>query len=275
MVYAHESNINTKIRTDYKGLQAELTEFKENVYLPFRTAMMNLHFVDDYSLFVIAARLIEEYRLQVKQFANTYGVTSQSKFESSFFEEINVYLFREFDKIQDGTYDIYNAGIYKDLKITENLGLIVAKKNVDICIGKQVTLSLGDRSEDLIVPTVCVEVKTYLDSTMLGEATTSSKMIRLANPDAHTYILAGYKSLVDTHLLVSEKEAAFDDIFFLQADENSPIDPRALYAWWKEIYEVINNLRTDRIYNVPGRMFKYVEQFLAFMNSHPLEEEED
>lgn len=277
MIFAHENNINTKINSNYHNLADELEAFKMEYYIPMRNAMMGLVFCEFYDVFVEATDIINNYRAELHNFATIYNVDPRSKFESSFLEEMNVYLFHGLEQIQDGTgsYDIYNKGIYKDLKITESLEMMIATKDVDFCIGKEVSLNLGDNTRTLIVPTVCVEVKTYLDSTMLGEATTSSKMIRLANPDAHTYVLAGYKNLQDAHLLVAEKEAAFDDIFFLQANDASPIDPRVLYTWWKEIRDILSNVR-DRIdYQVPGRLFKYIEEFRQFLAEHPLEGEDE
>ncbi len=273
MLFVHGNNIDKKITENYKGLSAEIENFKENYYLPMKNTMMSFVFSDNYDVFESAAAVINNYRTVLHEFAEENHIDSRSKFESTFLEELNVYLFHGLDQVQDGNgvYDIYNKGIYKDLKITENLNLIITRKDVDFCIGKNVYLNLGDVSEQIIVPTVCVEVKTYLDVTMLNEATTSSKMIRHANPDAYTYVLAGYRNLKDEHLLVAEREAAFDDIFFLQRDKNSSIDPRVLYVWWKEIHDVLENVR-DRIdYQVPGRVFKYVDALRQFLVEHPLE----
>lgn len=278
MVFIHEHNIDYKANTSkaYKKYKSELLEFKERYYIPYREKMLGYDYKDDYELFIEVAKTIDDYRKEVQRFALQYEISAQSKFESTFLEEVNVYLFSKLEPIVNGTYEIFNdVGIYKDLKITDGLKALVVTKNVDFCIGKKAKLALKEganekSNEDLIIPAVCVETKTYLDSTMLGEVTTSSKMIKLANPDAHTYVFAGYKAMDNVHLLVAEKEAGLDDIFFIQEGEGASIDPRALYAWWLEVKGVLTESIIERTYDVPGRMFKRLSEYKRLVEEHPL-----
>lgn len=270
MSYPHEKNINNKIKDDYHKIGCLIKEYKENVYDPFRKKIDKIQFKDDYNTFINATSIIEDYKKVMKKFASDNEITSQSKFESSFLEEINTYLFVNSMKIKSGKLGIYHSKIYKDLKITDKLKPVVSYKNVDFCIGKKTKIKVGDKEIEIIVPSVCVEVKTYLDATMMGEVTSSSKMLKTSNPDAHTYILAGYRSLKDEHLLIANNDAAFDDIFFLQENEESEIDPRVLYFWWKEITNVLDIKTKKKKYGSLGRMFAYIDEFNEFVNNNPL-----
>ena len=66
-------------------------------------------------MFKEAARLIDEYLLEVENFSSKTNITSQSKFRSTFIEEINTYLFKNLPLIKNNTFwYIYKKYICRD-----------------------------------------------------------------------------------------------------------------------------------------------------------------
>ncbi|MGN0515905.1 hypothetical protein [Eubacterium sp.] len=115
MLYVHEKNINGKINqtrdssgrrvNGYKNLRAELESFKMEYYLPFRERMETLVFDEDHNeSFETAAREFNTYYQSLVSFSDQHGVRSQSKFESTFLEEISSYLFKNLPQIQNETF---------------------------------------------------------------------------------------------------------------------------------------------------------------------------
>ena len=170
MLYIHESNIDTKINNNYKGLATPITIFKNEYYLPFRKEMESFDFSTiDQQGFKKVAKVINDYANNLSQFVKENKITSQSKFESTLLEEISVYLFKDIKEIKNKQLDVYNKGIYAGLKINPDLSLDIVKKDVDFCIGKKINIKIENQNEvNIIIPLISVEVKTYLDATMFG-----------------------------------------------------------------------------------------------------------
>ncbi len=260
-MYVHGSNIEGKISNNYNGLANELASFKDEIYLPMREEVESLDLNKGRMVFDTLTMVLNDYWKKLHKFAVDYNIKSQSKFESTFLEEISYYLFHNLDEIKEGKLDIFNKGIYAGLKINEDLSIDVIKKDVDFCIGKKISISIDDQNPvSLIIPAVSVEVKTYLDATMFGEIKSSSKTLKSSTPNSKAYVLMGYKNLADEHILAARQDATLDEMFVLQANEGAPIDSEALYEYYKEIKEVISSLATPPTINVPGRLLQYAKK---------------
>jgi len=258
MLYIHESNLLNKISTNYKGYGDKIREFYNTKYLSVRKALESLSFSEKNKIaFEEATKLINDYYKQIDLFSHKYSITSQSKFASTFLEEISTYLFKDIPEIKSGEFGVFNKKVYAGLKIDKNKRIGLITKDVDFCIGKKVSISIdGQDSTELILPIVAVEVKTYLDATMFGEIKSSSKAIRSASPNSKTYVLMGYKCLADEHIIAARQDATLSEMFVLRKNENSPIDPNALYLYWCEIVEAINDITTDNQITVPGKLLR-------------------
>lgn len=258
MLYIHENNLTNKIANNYKSCGTNIQEFYQNKYLPMRNSILSLQFDEEnITNFEIATNIFNNYYQELIEFSNNNGITSQSKFASTFLEEISAYLFKDLPDIISGTFGVYNKGIYAGLKIDKNRHIDIIKKDVDFCIGKKVNVTIdGQTAIKLILPIVAVEVKTYLDATMFGEVKSSSKAIKSASPNSKTYVLMGYKCIAPEHIIAARQDSALDEIFVLRADENSKIDYNAVYEYWKEITDSINQLTSDVEIHVPGRLLK-------------------
>lgn len=259
MLYVHENNFDTKIGINYHGKSEQLIAFKRDYYEPFREEMVAIDFthptLDDFKK---ATNLINEYYKNLSEFIKENGITSQSKLESTLLEELSVYLFKDIPEIKQQRLNFYNKGIYAGLKINPDLSLDIIRKDVDFCIGKKVTVTIESQQPiTLTIPIVSVEVKTYLDATMFGEVKSSSKTIKSATPNSKAYVLMGYKCLADEHILAARQDSTLDEMFVLRAGEGKPIDPYALYLYWKEIDDAVKNVISHNTITVPGRLLSY------------------
>lgn len=259
MIYVHENNFNTKINSNYKGKAFELKKFKKEYYEKFRKEMFLINFNNEpLESFKKASNLINSYYENLSEFIKNNNITSQSKLESTFLEELSVYFFKDIPEIKSKKLDFYNKGIFAGLKINSNLALDIIKKDVDFCIGRRVNVTIENQNSiALTIPIISVEVKTYLDATMFGEIKSSSKTLKSATPNSRAYVLMGYKCLADEHIIAARQDSTLDEMFVLRAGRGKPIDFYTLYLYWKEITDVINNLTATNSLKVPGRLLSF------------------
>lgn len=205
MLYVHENNLKNKIDGNYNNLKDQIEKFYREEYLPMREKVLDLEFsIEHKENFKLVTKIFNEYYNKLLVFSKRYGVKSQSKFESTFLEEISVYLVKDLEEIKEGKLGIFNKKIYAGLKIDGEHKIEIIKKDVDFCIGKRVEIVIDTQPKtELILPVIAVEVKTYLDATMFGEVKSSSKSIKSASPNSKTYVLMGYKSIADEHIIAA------------------------------------------------------------------------
>ena len=253
LLYVHEDNLITKIKTDYNHKKAELEEFKSLFYEPFRRQIEQLPFDELHpGSFDTAAVMLNKYYSDLREFSQKNRISSQSKFGSTLFEELNTYLFKDLPLIKDGTFGIFNKGIFAGLKVISKKNstrIEQITKDVDFCIGRKAEVTVTGQKDPLtlILPVICVECKTYLDSTMFGEIKSSSRDIRNANPNARTYVLMGYRDLKDEPLLAARQDSALTEMFSLSdhyilnakgkkvKQKEVNIVPAYLRSYWHEI----------------------------------------
>lgn len=258
MLYVHENNLLTKIATNYKGIGDRVNTFYNTIYQPVKESLNALSFsLDNYAVFEQAAAIINNYYGELDAFSQQNAVTSQSKFASTFLEEISSYLFKDIPEIQSGEFGVFNKKVYAGLKINTDRSIGLITKDVDFCIGKKTILSIdGQNAVELILPVVAVEVKTYLDATMFGEIKSSSKSIRSASPNSKTYVLMGYKSIADEHIIAARQDSTLSEMFVLKENERAPIDANALYLYWQEITKAIAEVSNNEEITVPGKLLR-------------------
>lgn len=258
LLYVHENNILNKISTNHKGLGLVIKDFYENEYLPMRGKILSLKFDEENkNNFKIATDIFNDYYKKLIDFRIKYSINSQSKWDSSFLEEISSYLFKDIPEIASGEYGIFNKKVYAGLKINSEKHIEMITKDVDFCIGKKVDITIsGQPSTSLLIPIVAVEVKTYLDATMFGEVKSSSKSIRSASPNSKTYVLMGYKNIANEHLIAARQDSTLTEIFVLQSQEGANFDCNTIFEYWKEITNTVKNISDDEHLNVPGRILR-------------------
>ena len=260
LLFVHESNLVNKYKTGYKGRSTEIREFYYKSYLKMREKALGLTFDENHRTdFDKFTRIINDYYSAVEMFTDKYNITSQSKFASTFLEEISAYLFKDIPEIRSGEFGIFNKNIYAGLKLDSDRNVSVITKDVDFCIGKKVEVDIKDTAGhsttvQIIVPIVAVEVKTYLDATMFGEIKSSSGAIRSASPNSRTYVLMGYKDLKDEHIIAARQDSALTEMFALREGKGKPFDTGALYSYWEEISNAIKSVSDSGTVKTPGRL---------------------
>lgn len=264
MIYAHESNLLNKIRTNYNNQGQEIEAFYNNVYLKYREQLQSLNYISkEIEEFKKAALLIDKYLLEVESFSSRLNITPQSKFRSTFIEEISSYLFEKLPLIENNTFGIFNKNIFAGMKINNQMHIDIIPKDVDFCIGKRVSLVLDNQQPlQIIIPVVCIEVKTYLDATMFGEVQYSSKQIKNASPNVRTYVLMEYNDVAKEKIISARYDNNLNEMFVLRSGSRkdniiaTPLDAQTLLDYYLEIEQVINNtgFRDDVI--TPGKLLK-------------------
>lgn len=256
MLYIHENNLLNKIKGNYNGLKSEIEIFYNEKYIPMRNSVFALEFSDSSKdNFAIATNIFNNYYNDLLEFSKTYGIKSQSKFESTFLEEISVYLIKDIQEIKENKLGIFNKRIYAGLKIDGNHKIEIITKDVDFCVGKRVEISIDSQPKtELILPIIAVEVKTYLDATMFGEVKSSSKSIKSASPNSRTYVLMGYKCIAGEHIIAARQDSVLNEIFVLRKNANSPMDANVIFDYWQELVQAIKMISSEDNISVPGRL---------------------
>lgn len=262
MLYIHESNLKSKINSNYNNKGEEIKKFYEEIYVKYREQLESLNYVSkDINIFKRASQLIDEYLIEVENFSSKINITSQSKFRSTFIEEISTYLFRTLSLIKDNTFGIYNKNIYAGIKINNQMHIDVISKDVDFCVGKKVELKIDETQRlSIIIPIVCVEVKTYLDATMFGEVQYSSRQIKNASPNVKTYVLMEYNDVSKEKIIAARYDNNLNEMFVLRCGSrkdliiNAPINPEALLEYYEEVSTSIEHTEIEDIVNNTGKL---------------------
>lgn len=259
MLFVHENNLKNKINGNYNGKGKEINDFYNNIYLDYKNNLLSIDYskenIDDFSK---ATGLMDEYLGKIDNFSDENKITSQSKFRSTFIEELSSYLFNNLPLIKDGTFGVYNKNIFAGMKINNHMHIDIIPKDVDFCIGKKVNLLIDEEQKlQAIIPIVCVEVKTYLDSTMFGEVQYSSMQIKNASPNARTYVLMEYNEVADEKIISARYDNNLNEMFVLRGGKRSksflsPLSGKVLLDYYKEIVKALNETsKTDKVI-VPG-----------------------
>ena len=264
MLYIHESNLKTKIQSNYNNVGKEIEEFYNNVYLKYRAKLEALDYSSkDINVFREAAKLIDEYLIEVEGFSSAKKISSQSKFRSTFIEEISTYLFKNLELIENNTFGIYNKNIYAGMKINNQMHIDIIPKDVDFCVGKKVELKIDNKQTIMIIiPIICVEVKTYLDATMFGEVQFSSRQIKNASPNVKTYVLMEYNDVSKEKIIAAKYDNNLNEMFVLRGGSRkdsisaTPLEPQALLEYYEEIENTIDNAKVEDVINDTGRLLK-------------------
>lgn len=255
MIYIHENNFKNKIKSNYKGIGEKLNEFYLNVYIKTKMMLLDIDFSkDDDETFKKAANIINDYYRKLDNFIEKNNITSQSKFRSTFLEELSTYLFSDNVYLKSGKLGIYNKGIYAGMKIGNDLKVNIIKKDVDFCIGKKVKIKIENTEYEIILPIIAVEVKTYLDATMFGEVQFSSKLLKNATPNVKTYVLMETNQVRTDKIISARYDKILNEMFVLRFDEKSIIEYGVLKDYYEQICDDIMNIAIERSVTTPGRL---------------------
>nr|WP_306535825.1 Bpu10I family restriction endonuclease [Geobacter sp.] len=157
---------------------------------------------------------------------------SRSNLHSSVLEEFMYYLFKdmvaaisEFALIgkSHSFKDIFfRATSYNQMILTPYA--LIERKDHDFAIGVTVNAvmkCLGSEvpeEHDWDIPAVAIECKTYLDKTMLQDASTAAEQLKQKNPNAVYIVIAEWLKLTDA---VNLKKFKIDQIYVLRKQKNT------------------------------------------------------
>lgn len=277
IVYVHNDNYDSKLsNTKYKSKWTKIKKFKRDFYLTMRSSLEALDFTEnDFATFETAANIINSYIQELHSFCKANKINSKSKLESSYLEELSCYLFWKNPAIQTGMFSIFNKNVFAGLKINNDYSIEIVPKDVDFCIGKKEEIKIGDDNKGtIIIPAISVEVKTYIDSTMLGEAMYTARKIKGATPGSKTYLLAGLKDMKNIHIIEARDDSSLDELITLGPKPQgykrgySPIvTTKGLYDYWLEITCALEDLKTVHNPPIEGRLLTYTKKIYQYLNS--------
>jgi len=176
--------------------------------------------------------LLNEYKDFIDQQKYAEKFDSRSNLHSSVLEEFMYYLFRDLVKNFSPNALIGKSHTFKDIffratnyedMLTRPCALIEIKDH-DFAIGTRIASSLSCRGSNTKedhewdVPAVAIECKTYLDKTMLQDASTAAEQLKHRNPSAIYIVTAEWLKLTEA---VNLKKYKIDQIYILRKQKNT------------------------------------------------------
>jgi hypothetical protein len=177
-------------------------------------------------------KLLSEYKDFIDQQHYAEHFDSRSNLHSTVLEEFMYYLFKDLVAGLSSSALIGKSHTFKDLFIRADSfagmltspSILVEKKDHDFAIGVRVNAefrSTGQQEgqkEDWDIPAVAIECKTYLDKTMLQDASTAAEQIKHRNPNAMYIVVAEWLKLSED---VNLPKSKIDQIYVLRKQKNT------------------------------------------------------
>lgn len=143
-------------------------------------------------------KLLGAYKDFIDQQHYAENFDSRSNLHSSVLEEFMYYLFKDLVKEISGHALIGKSHAFKDIFFRANSfdqlltqpEIMIEKKDHDFTIGVHVDATFRPEGQidgvvdNWDIPAVAIECKTYLDKTMLQDASTAAEQIKQKNPNA-------------------------------------------------------------------------------------------
>lgn len=209
-------------------------------------------------------KLFNEYKNFIDQQHYAEKFDSRSNLHSSVLEEFMFYLFKDLVASISDAALIGKSHTFKDLFFTANSfadmlntpTVLVEKKDHDFAIGVHVEATFRASGQpqrewntwDL--PAVAIECKTYLDKTMLQDASTAAEIIKHRNPNALYIVVAEWLKLTQS---VNLKKFKIDQIYVLRKQKNTDRE-----------FRYLDNYIKNPIYDdVVAHLFEQVRSFLT------------
>ena len=206
-------------------------------------------------------KILNEYKNFVDKLTNEYKYFKmQEKMSSSIMEEFLFYLLKDIPSIRssvnEGLIYMGSANAYTDLSFApKNIkdflmypNVYINFKNQDFTISKLIKCTFecngNQECREIIVPTVAIECKTFIPSTMLGQSIYEAELLKKGNPYSLYIMVAEQNALKDDENL---KNIKIDEIFILRkqkrnslknkVSDKNPIDCNVI----RELYEFVKD----------------------------------
>ncbi|MGH2507038.1 MAG: Bpu10I family restriction endonuclease [Gammaproteobacteria bacterium] len=209
----------------------------------------------DHALLRKRVILLNEYKDFIDKQKYAQQFDSRSNLHSSVLEEFMYYLFRDLVASMSASALIGKSHTFKDLfflsesyeKMLESPRVMIERKDHDFAIGVKLAASFRSEGskvpqyEKWDIPAVAIECKTYLDKTMLQDASTASEQVKYRNPSALYVVVAEWLKLTES---VNLRKSKIDQVYVLRKQKNTDREFRYDPAYVKNpIYDdVVINL---------------------------------
>lgn len=218
----------------------------------------------DVDILAKRTELLNEYKdfLDQQKYAEQFD--SRSNLHSSVLEEFMYYLFNDIVSEISEHALIGKSHTFKDLFFKSNSytnmlntpNVLIERKDHDFAIGVRLGADFkcfGQQevqSETWDLPAVAVECKTYLDKTMLQDASTAAEQLKHRNPNALYIVVAEWLKLTEA---VNLRKFKIDQIYVLRKQKNTDRE-----------FRYLDNYVKNPIYDdVVVHLFRFVRDFLT------------
>jgi len=247
----HENNLNGKIQQNYKGRGKDFADFKINKYLPYKEAQMSITGITKNDV-IQKARLYDDYSQSLDFFNKGGWITAQSKFRPTILEEFCGFLFKDLPPIRLLELDFFRRVIYAGLRIDAKGNVEIETRDIDFCIGKEVTASIGNKRYALRIPIAAIECKTYLDKTMLSGAQFTAQKLKGGTPRVKVFLIAERNEVALNEI---PSESPIDQIYILRDGEDAPIEANVIWNFFNDAKTALKRATKDQIIKLPGKLF--------------------
>jgi hypothetical protein len=246
--FYHENNLKAKIESNHKARGNEFSRFKETVYDPYKAAQLAIVGIERKNI-LRKVSLLSDYYSAVENFNEGEWIKQTSKFRPSILEEFCGYLFKDIPKVTELELGFYNKSIFGGLAIDHEGHAKIKTKDIDFCIGKHFSVNFGDQQEEIIIPIVAIECKTYTDKTMLNEAQFTAQIMKQGSPNTKVYILSEGNQ-VKVSEIPFKGQTPLDQMFVLRKMKERRLWQRRNRKEWDElnadaVFDFFNQVRTD------------------------------
>lgn len=139
-------------------------------------------------------------------------------------EEFSCYFLSSIPHFDD--FDIFTENVFAGLKITPSQHIAQVPKNVDFCIGKETKVIIEKQDPIVLnVPVISVEVKSFVDATMMGEILYTSRKIKGANPGSKIILLTWVNALTDDRVIEAAYDMSLDEIIVMSTEKRKGNEP--------------------------------------------------
>lgn len=256
----HEKNLRAKITSEVYSKYKELFEkFIEEVYEPFKKEQLS---IEGYQQTDIKKKLkiLEEYYKEVDKFIEKFpkdkrsSLKSQAKLRPTILEEFCCYLFKDLPEIEKLGLGFFNKGVFAGLGIKEDGKTKAKTKDVDCCIGKELTVDFGGNKQTFIIPIIAIECKTYVDKTMFSEAQFTAQSLKKGAPNVRVYIISERN---EVKLDEIPSQTPIDQYFVLRGkkgEQDKPIHFETLWDFFQEVRNMIKSTTEITERKIPGKL---------------------
>lgn len=252
-MYVHGDNLSQKENHQAKYLDDGSKQYIKEIrskYDAWKEANINLkgpfeeRNEEDHNILQKRVELLTDYKNYIDQQKFAEKFDSRSNLHSSVLEEFIYYLFRDLVLSFSSSALIGKAHTFKDIfflppnyrSMVRTPSFKIEHKDHDFAIGVNINTKMicyGSRTiqeENLQIPAVAIECKTYLDKTMLEGASAAAEQLKTRSPNAIYLVVAEWLKLSED---INLKKYKVDQIYILRKQKNRDREYRYLDGYVK------------------------------------------